>query len=121
MNQPAIPPANPPSPPPRPSRYRLYIDESGDHTYEKIAELPHRYLALLGVWFQQGDDYNAFASDLERFKESLFGKRPDNPVVLHRSDIINRKGAFGILCDDQALAVFENFKIRRIYDEKSET
>ncbi len=28
---------------------------------------------------------------------------------------------FGILCDDQALAVFENFKIRRIYDEKSET
>jgi len=82
-------------------RYRLYIDESGDHTYQKVEEFPHRYLALLGVWFQQGDDYNAFASDLERFKLSLFGQRPDNPVVLHRSDIINRKSTFGILCDEE--------------------
>ena len=86
---------------PRPPRYRLYIDESGDHTYNKLTEISHRFLALLGVWFKQGDDYNAFANDLEQFKESLFGQRPDNPVVLHRSDIINRKGAFGILCDEE--------------------
>ena len=99
-SQPPLPPA-PEPPKPRPPRYRLYIDESGDHTYNQIAELQHRYLALLGVWFMQGDDYNAFANDLERFKESLFGQRPDNPVVLHRSDIINRKGAFGILCDEE--------------------
>ncbi|MBI3655764.1 MAG: hypothetical protein HY232_05005 [Acidobacteria bacterium] len=37
---------------------------------------------------------------MERFKLSLFGQRPDNPVVLNRSDIINRKGAFDILCDE---------------------
>jgi hypothetical protein len=70
-----------------PPRYRLYIDESGDHTYEKVAEVPHRFLALLGVWFQQGDNYNESANDLERLKLSFFGQRPDNPVVLHRSDI----------------------------------
>lgn len=96
-----------PLPAPRPPRFRLYIDESGDHTYNKLDELPHRYLALLGVWFRQGDEYNAFASDLERFKENLFGKRPDNPVILHRSDIINRKGAFGILCDEKAHNLFD--------------
>lgn len=93
-------------PPLRP-RYRLYIDESGDHTYSKIDTVAHRYLALLGVWFQLGDDYNAFVNDLEQLKEGLFGKRPDNPVVLHRSEIVNRKGAFGILCDEDKQRRFD--------------
>ena len=44
-------------------RYRLYIDESGDHTYNKLDTVGHRYLALLGVWFRQSDDYLAFARD----------------------------------------------------------
>jgi hypothetical protein len=110
MDSPAPPtPPSPPTPPPapRPPRFRLYIDESGDHTYNKLDEPAHRYLALLGVWFRQGDEYNAFANDLERFKETFFGQRPDNPVVLHRSDIINRKGAFGILCDENKRTLFD--------------
>jgi hypothetical protein len=104
---PPAPPAPPTPLPPRPPRYRLYIDESGDHTYSKLDEVAHRYLALLGVWFRQADDYVAFATDLERFKERFFGKRPDNPVVLHRADIINRKGPFGILCDDERRPSFD--------------
>ncbi len=82
-------------------RYRLYIDESGDHTYNLLEEASHRYLALLGVWFRQADDYVAFADDLEHFKRGIFGPRPDRPVVLHRSDIINRKGCFGVLCNSE--------------------
>jgi hypothetical protein len=92
---------------PRSARFRLYVDESGDHTCNKLDHPAHRYLALLGVWFRQGDEYNAFAEDLERFKGIFFGRRPDNPVVLHRSDIINRKGAFGVLCDDNKRALFD--------------
>jgi hypothetical protein len=82
-------------------RYRLYIDESGDHTYKLLDQTSHRYLALLGVWFRQADDYIAFADDLDRFKREIFGPRPDRPVVLHRSDIINRKGPFGVLCNTE--------------------
>jgi hypothetical protein len=80
-----------------PDRYRLYIDESGDHTYKLLADPSHRYLALLGVWFRQKDHYNSFADDLEKLKRDIFGPRPDKPVILHRSDIIGRKGPFGIL------------------------
>ena len=88
----------PQAPPPQPRvRYRLYLDESGDHTYNLLDDPAHRYLALLGVWFRQPDHYTAFADDLERFKRDIFGPRPDRPVVLHRSDIINRKGPFGLL------------------------
>lgn len=96
-----------PLPLPRPSRYRLYIDESGDHTYNLLNEPSHRYLALLGVWFRQADDYVAFADDLDKFKRELFGPRPDKPVILHRSDIINRKGPFGLLREAGIRARFD--------------
>ena len=91
----------------RPARYRLYLDESGDHTYNLLDEPSHRYLALLGVWFRQADHYVAFADNLERFKRGIFGPRPDKPVILHRSDIINRKGAFGILCNAEVRQRFD--------------
>ncbi len=29
-------------------RYRLYIDESGDHVFRQLEEDRHRYLCLLG-------------------------------------------------------------------------
>jgi hypothetical protein len=52
---------------------------------------------LVGVWFRVADHYLNFSADLERLKEKFFGKRPDEPVVLHRTDIKDKKGAFGIL------------------------
>ncbi len=82
------------------ARYRLYIDESGDHTYNLLDQPSHRYLGLMGVWFEQRTAYVRFADELKAFERRLFGPRPDSPVILHRSDIINRKGPFGILCDE---------------------
>ncbi len=92
----------------RPPRHRLYIDESGDHTYNLLDEPSHRYLALLGVWFRQHDCYVDFADDLEQLKRDVFGPRPDKPVVLHRSDIINRKGPFGLLADEEKRQKFDD-------------
>ncbi len=88
-------------------RYRLYVDESGDHTYKRMNDPSHRYLALLGVWFRHHDQYVDFADDLETFKRRIFGPRPDEPVTLHRSDIINRRGPFGVLCDEAVRAAFD--------------
>jgi hypothetical protein len=88
-------------------RYRLYIDESGDHAFHRLDEPAHRYLALLGAWFREQDDYTHFADELERLKRRFFGPRPDDPVILHRSDIINRKRAFGILCDSGVRSDFD--------------
>lgn len=90
----------------RPHRYRLYLDESGDHTYNLLDDPTHRFLALLGVWFRQEDDYKNFSESLESFKKDIFGFRPDKPVVLHRTDIINKKGAFGVLKDPTVEAEF---------------
>jgi len=99
-------------------RYRLYIDESGDHTYNKLDTVGHRYLALLGVWFRQSDDYLAFARELDKFRDGLFGERPDNPVILHRTDIINRRGPFGILREDDKRKAFDNGLLRLIEEAR---
>jgi hypothetical protein len=81
----------------RPDRYRLYIDESGDHTYKKLNEVSHRYLALLGLWCRQKDEYVALHDGLEKLRRDVFGPRPDDPVILHREDIINKRGDFYVL------------------------
>lgn len=82
-------------------QYRLYCDESGDHTFKQIDIDNHRYLGLLGIWFEQQTYYRDFFRRLEEFKESIFGRREpdDEPICLHRKDIIERKGVFGKLCN----------------------
>lgn len=91
----------------QPKRYRLYIDESGDHTYNLMDEPEHRFLALLGVWVEQ-DEHAVFAKSLENLKCEIFGSPQNNPIVLHRSDIINRKKAFGSLRDPLVQKAFDD-------------
>ena len=77
-------------------RYRLYVDESGDHVFKHLDDPSHRYLCLLGIWFK-GPSYRTFHSRLDEFKQRHFPHSPDEPVILHREDIINRRGPFGRL------------------------
>jgi hypothetical protein len=79
-------------------RYRLYLDESGDHVYNQLEEVSHRYLCLLGCWFR-ANDYEQFHDGLESLKRQHFPHSPDEPVVLHREDMINRRKSFWRLRD----------------------
>lgn len=96
--------------PSRPSnfedRYRLYLDESGDHVFRETKETAHRFLCLLGCWFQN-PDYIQFHDALESFKERHFHPHPDNPVILHREDIINKRKVFKTLQDEKKRAGFD--------------
>jgi len=105
-------------------RYRLYIDESGDHSYGKkeiqrlrisqsekmIVDIPidrypemeetaKRYLGLTGCIIQTEYYRTSFHPKLEEFKQKHFPHNPDEPVILHRKDIINRNGPFWRLRD----------------------
>jgi hypothetical protein len=86
-------------------RYRLYIDESGDHTYHQIDALEKRYLGLIGCVFSF-EHYLKFQKDLENLKRKHFSYDPDFPVILHRTGFINRKGSFGCLVDRELEASF---------------
>ena len=95
--------------PARPSkfedRYRLYLDESGDHVFRETDELAHRYLCLLGCWFRN-PDYLKFHESIESLKSEYLPHHPDDPVILHREDMINARKAFKNLRD---AAVREKF------------
>lgn len=89
-------------------RYRLYVDESGDHTFSRVADARDRYLGLLGVWFKVGEPYDTYSEYLRRLKEAIWGRRPDEaPICLHRKDIMDRKGPFGVLRDAEIAAKFD--------------
>ncbi len=94
-------------------RYRLYVDESGNHVYKCLDEIGHRYLCLLGCWFR-GDDYREFHKYLEDFKQRHLPHNPDHPLILHREDVINRRSAFGVLCDARKAQSFDSELLRLI-------
>ncbi len=79
-------------------RYRLYLDESGDHVYRQMSTLAHRYLCLMGCWFKN-PDYLDFHALLEALKHRHFTHHPDDPVILHREDMINARRDFRVLQD----------------------
>ncbi len=104
---------------PRFRRYRLYLDESGDHTYQALDQASHRYLGLTGCYIT-ADHYPAFAHALEELKYEHFAHYPhrdrDEPIILHRDDIINRRGVFSVLNDPEVEERFNN-DLLRIFGE----
>ena len=68
-------------------RFRLYIDESGDHTYHHLGTPEKRYLGLIGCFFSF-DQYPSFQEGLENLKRKHFSYDPDFPLILHRKDLI---------------------------------
>ena len=96
--------------PARPSkfedRYRLYLDESGDHVFRETEELAHRYLCLLGCWFCN-PDYLKFHEAIEGLKAEYLPHHPDDPVILHREDMVNARKAFKNLRDAAARSKFD--------------
>ncbi len=83
------------------AKWRIYIDESGDHTYKHIDSLDVRYLGLTGVLVIK-DYYNKHIQpELEELKRRIFKYDPDDPPILVRSLIKGRKQWFYVLQDKE--------------------
>lgn len=89
-------------------RYRLYIDESGDHTYSEIDSPSKRYLGIIGCII--GSDYyrQKFQPELEQLKQTYFPHSPDEPVIFHRSEIIQKRSSFWRLRNSEMEKSFNN-------------
>ena len=67
-----------------------------------------RYLGLVGVMVERGDPYEECASSLEALKKKHFHWDPDEPLILHREDIVYRRGPFWRLKDEGAAKAFDD-------------
>ena len=81
-------------------KWRLYIDESGDHTYKHIDNLDTRYLGLTGMLILKERYDKNIQPDLEALKRQFFRYDPDDPPILVRSHIKHRKRWFYVLQDE---------------------
>ena len=92
-------------PPGRPIRLSCHREDS---TWEERGITSSRprgfgpFLCLLGCWLK-GSELRTFHFELEAFKQEHLPHNPDDPVILHREDVINRRKMFKRL-QDPALA-----------------
>ena len=56
--------------------YRVYIDESGDHTYRNLGDLSARYLGLTGIVCGRSYYESSLAPALEQLIKGLIPVRP---------------------------------------------
>ena len=88
-------------------RYRLYLDESGVSSTSHKSLKQDPYLALVGVAFEVEYYQSTFQPALEEFKKRHLPYDPDDPPVLHKYEIIHKKGSFRCLRDTHKQAKFD--------------
>lgn len=83
------------------SKYRLYIDETGNSDLVSSDNPNHRFLGLTGIAVSLDHIDEIVFPELEQLKRSFFSSHPDEPVVLHRKDMVNQKHPFGCLGEEE--------------------
>src|SRR6266540_5160433 len=93
-------------------KYLMYIDEVGNSDLNASQNPDHRYLSLTGVIIElQHVDTVVFPS-LETLKRKYFGSHPDEPIILHRKELVNKKFPFENLRDPAVEQAFNGDLLR---------
>ncbi len=87
-------------------KYRIYIDETGNSDLESSNNPNHRYLSLTGVIVDLAFVSEMLHPNVEKLKVKHFNSHPDEPLILHRKDIVKRLGPYSILQDRKKEELF---------------
>ena len=87
------------------TRYRMYVDESGDDVMDptKWSSPEARYLGLTGVVIASETYRTRTHPEFEALKQEFFPHDPDEPLVLVRQKIVQKRDDFTVL-ENQELA-----------------
>jgi hypothetical protein len=75
-------------------KYRLYIDEVGNSHLESAGNPLHRYLSLTGVILSLDYVQTTLHPEMEALKQQYFQSHPDEPLILHRKELVNKDRPF---------------------------
>ena len=93
----------------RPKKYRLYVDEVGDPGLGSVSVMAQRYFSLTGIFLELSYVDAVVHPELETLKRRHFANRihADEPLILHRKEIINKKPPFESLRDADRCSAFD--------------
>ena len=91
------------------TNYRIYVDEVGNSDLESSDNPNHRFLSLTGVVLELGHVERCVHPQMEAIKAKFFRSHPDDPVILHRKEILNARPPYEALRDEG---------VRREFDEE---
>ena len=80
-------------------KYRLYVDEVGNSDLKASTDPNHRYLSLTGVIMELGYVRTTVFPAIETLKSRYFDSHPDDPLILHRKELVNKRYPFYHLRD----------------------
>jgi len=78
-------------------KYRLYVDEVGNSDMGASQDPNHRYLSLTGVIFELDYVAHTVFPAIEDLKQRYFNSHPDEPLILHRKELVNKRHPFNSL------------------------
>lgn len=81
------------------SEFRMYIDETGTSDLKHADNPRHRFLSLTGVIIALGHVRSSVYPEMESLKSRYFDSHPDDPVIFHRKELVNRAPPFQNLQD----------------------
>ncbi len=87
-------------------KYRLYIDEVGNSDLRSSKDPNHRFLSLTGIISELEYVKNVLHPLIENIKGKYFKHHPDDPIIFHRKEIINKREKFKELRDENTEAKF---------------
>jgi hypothetical protein len=91
----------------KPKRYTLYIDESGDHQEAKGDKSPRDFFGITGIIIEN-EEYSSLLQEIDSIKCDIFdANNLSTSVILHREDVIARRGVFVVLHDKKKQIEFD--------------
>ena len=89
------------------SKYRMYVDEVGNSDLESSDNPNHRFLSLTGIIINLDYVKETLHPEMEGLKVEYFNSHPDEPIILHRKELVNARPPFQALKDPMVRKAFD--------------
>ncbi|MEI6091224.1 MAG: DUF3800 domain-containing protein [bacterium] len=77
----------------------MYIDECGNPGLETSENPNHRFLSLTGIILELKYSAEILHPEIEELKKKYFQYHPDEPIIFHRKEMVNRINQYDVLKD----------------------
>ncbi|NIM15323.1 MAG: DUF3800 domain-containing protein [Candidatus Aminicenantes bacterium] len=101
------------------AKYRMYVDEVGNSDLKSTSDPNRRFFSLTGVILSLDTVKNQLYPDFEKLKSRFFDSHPDDPIIFHRKEIINKKPPFESLREQDTREQFDKELLHVIFRKQN--